>query len=202
MQHFGSAQQSLWKTERAKCILKWRHTYREPPGGSLKVFFFLKIQIKQRGQSIGISEHTEVLNTVARKKVFHFDLKFEWLWSLWHVHIKCSAFPIFLSLRSTANSVVSRGMTKCVNVAVLVLFHDGASELPESTRGAAATLSWSCCHLHTLMHSRHIHTLLHTFRHTHNSSDRPNSEWIILHQTNSPCPLKERSVWYTNSQKG
>lgn len=81
-----------WKSKMYSEVTSYlQRTSRGLPQG----FFFL-IQIKQRGQSIGIREHTEVLNTVARKKVFHFDLKFKWLWSLWHVHIKCSAFPILI----------------------------------------------------------------------------------------------------------
>lgn len=148
MQCFGSPQTSLWMhlLHFWSCpksnIYSEVTSYRQRTSRGLRQAFF--VQIKQRGQSNRIWEHTGVLSTVARKKVFHFQLKFEWVRSLWQVHIKCSVFPILI-IEITANSVVSRGMTKCISVAVLVLVTMGHQNY-QSTRE-------SCCHLHTLMHS-------------------------------------------------
>lgn len=177
--HYESIYCTTGVAQRATFILKWRHTHREPPGGSIKPFF---VQIKQSRESKRIREHTGVLSTVARKF-------FSWNSSELGLCGKfTSSVLLFLYLWDTvtANSVVSRGMTKCISVAVLVLVTMGL----QNNQGVQEELL-PLAHPHAL---GRIRSVAYIQKHTHNSSDRPNSEWIFLHQTNSPCPLKERSI--------
>ncbi len=77
------------------------------------------------------------------------------------VRVVCShqVFCFFpFSQTKTANSVVSRGMTKCVRS--WTCLHERASELPEYER--------SHCHRFTPSHSvKHIHALSHTHAQAH-----------------------------------
>lgn len=159
-QRVGSPQTSLWMhlLHFWSCpksnIYSEVTSYPQRTSRGLRQAFF--VQIKQRGQSNRIREHTGVLSTVARKKVFHFQLKFERVRSLWQVCIKCSAFPILI-FEITTNSVVSRGMTKCISVAVLVLITMGHQNYQRVQEELLLALS------HALRHKR---TVLHTSRNT------------------------------------
>lgn len=158
MQHFGSAQQSLWMhlanssgvAQRAKSIPKWRHTHREPPGGPLTPF----LSRSNEGRSNRIREHTGALNTVARKKVLCFKLKFEWVNSWWRVHIKCSAFSILVDTNSKLSCQQGNDrMYKCS----CTCLYNGASE----TLSRKFTKGYKSCHCHSL------HTLMRLNTSTH-----------------------------------
>lgn len=138
--------------EEKKCILIWRRTHKKPPGGTVRPF----LSRSKEGLSNRIREHTGALKESSSLSVW-----------VNQVLVACShqvfCFFPFLSA-STANSVVSRGMTKCVNVGVFLVFTMGHQKIKQGTRGAATPWTLSCIQTHPHKHA---------FRHIHYSSDRP-----------------------------
>lgn len=147
MQHFGSAQQSLWMhllnlatpqelPKERKSILKWRHSHREPLGGSLTPF----LSRSNEGRSNRIREHPGALSYVARQTSSLSD----------EIPLACSD-QVFCLSYTTQTAVVSRGMTKCSNVAVLV-FTMGHQKKTMFMKDIYQRYNRSYCHsLHTFM---------------------------------------------------
>lgn len=167
---------------------KWRHTHREPPGGSLTPF----LSRSNEGQSKRITESTGGSQCCGKKESSSPSEEK----SSWHIQIKCSAFPVLVDINSKLSC--QQGNDK-VYLCSCTPLHNGASEKKgerKKTQSRKFTGEQeeptALAHSHALSHTQ-THLCINIHPGTRYSSDRPKKEWIFLHQTNSHCPLKERN---------
>lgn len=142
--------------------------------GAPSHLFFLSRSNK--GRSNRIRERTGAPNTVARKKVLHFHLKFKWAKSSWLFHIKCSAFSILVDTNSKLSC--QQGNDK-----IVLVFTTGNQE--NKTWSRKFTRGYKRCHghyLHTLMHSN---TFTHLCIKIHSGT----------HVTPVTAPIRNGYVW-------